>query len=112
MFCKNCGKQITDGSVFCPNCGADTEVNKYLYQPVSKQKYNTMSIIGLVVAGISLLLNFWGIVGIAATVISLIALLQIGKSCEKGKGMAIAGIAIGGFSIVFGVIQIILLASM
>lgn len=24
MFCSNCGKQIPDGSKFCPNCGAKT----------------------------------------------------------------------------------------
>lgn len=23
MFCKNCGKQIPDGSKYCPSCGAD-----------------------------------------------------------------------------------------
>ncbi len=22
MFCSNCGKQIEDGSLFCPSCGA------------------------------------------------------------------------------------------
>ena len=27
MFCPNCGKQIPDGSAFCPQCGAATGVN-------------------------------------------------------------------------------------
>lgn len=22
MFCKNCGKEVSDGTKFCPNCGA------------------------------------------------------------------------------------------
>ena len=22
MFCKNCGKEVADGTKFCPNCGA------------------------------------------------------------------------------------------
>lgn len=25
MFCINCGKQINDGSKFCPECGAKIE---------------------------------------------------------------------------------------
>ena len=25
MYCKNCGKEIKDGSLFCTNCGAKTE---------------------------------------------------------------------------------------
>ena len=24
MFCKNCGKQLPEGTRFCPNCGAET----------------------------------------------------------------------------------------
>jgi uncharacterized membrane protein YvbJ len=30
MFCKNCGKQIEDGSKFCPECG----MAQYGHQPV------------------------------------------------------------------------------
>ena len=54
MYCSNCGKQIADGSKFCPECGAsqtgaapqqpvinvvnqNTNVNKvYGYRPKSK----------------------------------------------------------------------------
>ena len=25
MFCKNCGKEVPDGTKFCPNCGAQVE---------------------------------------------------------------------------------------
>lgn len=27
MFCMNCGKQIRDGSLFCPYCGQRTTVS-------------------------------------------------------------------------------------
>ncbi len=27
MFCKNCGKEIKNGSAFCPECGAKAETN-------------------------------------------------------------------------------------
>lgn len=28
MYCHNCGKQIKDGAVFCPYCGAKTEIKQ------------------------------------------------------------------------------------
>ena len=27
MFCKNCGKEISDGTKFCPECGATQEAS-------------------------------------------------------------------------------------
>ena len=27
MYCKNCGKEISDGTRFCSNCGAPAEIN-------------------------------------------------------------------------------------
>lgn len=65
---------------------------------------NMLSIIGIIVAGISLLINFGGIVGICAVILSSVALIQIGKTGEKGKGLAITGIAIGAASIIYAFI--------
>ncbi len=72
-----------------------------------KPETNTFAITGFVLALISLLLNFWGIMGILATVFSAIALSKIATSNEKGKGMAIAGLIIGIVSILYGCYQII-----
>ena len=90
MFCVKCGKQIADGSKFCPECGAvqpnDSAKNAVYssnpnnstnhYSTVRKAQYNIMCIVGLVVSCISLLLNFWGLVGIAGTIISVIGVIQ------------------------------------
>ena len=103
MFCKHCGEELTDDCGFCQHCGESSKSSK------GKNDYNILSIMGLIVAGISLLLNFWGIVGIAAVVLSSMGLLQINKTGEKGKGIAIAGISIGSFSIIYGLLMILLL---
>lgn len=106
MFCKNCGNKILENSSFCSNCG--TGINDDISTQKTRQT-NMLSIIGLIVAGISIFLNFWGIVGIAAVILSSMALIQINKSGEKGKSLAISGISIGAFSILYGFIIIFLM---
>ena len=108
MYCKDCGAELKDDALFCDKCGKS--INKETATKSKSQTTNILSIIGVVVSGISLFLNFWGLVGIAAVVISSIALIQINKSHEKGKGMAITGIAIGGLSIFYAFIMILLLS--
>lgn len=36
MFCKNCGAEIPDGSVFCGNCGMQTSVEQPWQEPVNQ----------------------------------------------------------------------------
>lgn len=120
MFCTNCGKEIQEGAVFCPECGATQQgatpppvsnvgsyANPTSQSTVQKAPYNTMCIIGLVISAISLLLNFWGIVGIAGTIVSVLGLQSCKQKNENGKALAIIGIAIGVFSIFYGVIAIL-----
>ena len=120
MFCVNCGKEIKDDSTFCPECGAiqqgttssagsntETNVNSATQPVVQKAPYNIMCIVGLVISGISLLLNFWGLVGIAGTIVSVIGLTSCTRKNENGKTLAIIGIVIGVFSILYGFIYIL-----
>ena len=121
MYCVNCGKEISEGTAFCPNCGAAQQktmssapdTGSYanpLNQPMAKKApYNGMCIIGLVISGISLLLNFWGIVGIAGTIVSVIGLINCQKKKESGKILAIIGIVIGVYSIFYGVYALLTL---
>ncbi|MDY1003906.1 DUF4190 domain-containing protein [Curtobacterium sp. CFBP9011] len=53
-----------------------------------KDRINTLSIAGFVLAFVA------NIVGL---VVSVIALVQIGRTGERGRGLAIAGIVVGGF---------------
>ena len=120
MFCINCGKEISDGSTFCPECGTAQQettppptsstgnfANPVNQSAVKKAPYNAMCIIGLVISGISLLLNFFGLVGIAGTIVSVIGLISCTKNNENGKALAIIGIVIGIFSILYGLIAIL-----
>lgn len=118
MYCLNCGKQIHDNAVFCPECGTRSMQGQeqvhsaepiYRQQVTSNAKVNIMAIIGFVVACVSILINFAGIVGIVALVFSVVGLVQINGGNGKGKGFAIAGIAIGAFSVLYGFIMLLLL---
>jgi Domain of unknown function (DUF4190) len=67
------------------------------------------SITGLIL-GIPLALFCWvGILlPIAGVVLGIVALNQIKQTNQPGRGMAIAGIAVGGFAIVAGLIAIVI----
>ena len=114
VYCKNCGMQIEDGSVYCPKCGATQKVAapSFTADSPAPATNNTLAIVGFVVALISLLINFWGIVGIAATILSVLGYLGCKQKNQKGKGLAIAGIVIGAISVVWGAISLMALAVM
>lgn len=67
----------------------------------SNNSYNGLSIAGFVLGIISCFLNFFGIVGIVAVVLSSIGLSQISRDYQKGKVLAIIGIVLGAINIIF-----------
>lgn len=121
MFCVHCGTALSDGAAFCPECGTPQKTNDAAQQTacapqpddaarqkaVEKAPTNLLAILGLVISGISLLLNFWGIVGIAGTIVSTLGLLQCKRRRERGKTLAIVGIVVGGYSIIYGVVMLL-----
>ena len=122
-YCIYCGTQLDDGVQFCPNCGApvneqpaqteqtaSTEQNAVFttteqatftaspVQPVQNQKYNGFAIAALVLGIVSCVV--WAcclntITCILAIIFGILALVQIKKNNEKGKGMAITGLVLG-----------------
>lgn len=111
MYCKNCGMQIEDGSVYCPRCGAaQSGISSFAPDSPAPATNNTLAVVGFVVALISLLINFWGIVGIAATILSVLGYLGCKQKNQKGKGLAIAGIVIGAISVVWACVSLLALA--
>ncbi|QOL33144.1 DUF4190 domain-containing protein [Bifidobacterium eulemuris] len=67
----------------------------YYGQPVPTERWNALSIAGFV---LSFLISPVGLI------LSIVALVQINKSHEKSKGMAIAGIIIGALGTVLAVV--------
>ena len=120
-FCPYCGTENTNKANFCPNCGA--QMNNIAPPPVPQMnpnymppnmypqnKTNGVALAGFITAMVSLVLNFWGIVGIVATVLSGVGISKTGPGKEKGRGLAIAGLVVGIFSILYGLIQILRLS--
>ena len=64
----------------------------------SSSRFNTMSVVGFILAFI---------VNIAGLIVSIVALVQIRRTAERGRGLAIAGIIISGLSIAIVLIAIV-----
>ena len=89
MFCPNCGTK--NNSQFCTNCGTKLGNNAPIAQDNSN-KTNLYAILGFV---------FAFIMPPVGLVLSIIALNDMKKKNEGGKGLAIAGIIIPSIYILF-----------
>ncbi len=77
------------------------------------KKTNTLAIVAVVCGGVGLVLSFccgvFGVpVDIAAIVCGAIALSQIQRTGEQGRGLAIAGIVMGVLWIILAIVMVIL----
>ena len=117
--CDKCGSEIDGSDKFCPNCGAKIEAtekaervevvetvirNNNTINTTTEAGYNALAIIGFILAFIP---KIW----VISLIISIIALVQISKTKEKGKGLAIAGIAISSSIMIIGLFAVILAMS-
>ena len=121
-FCKNCGSSIEDGAKFCENCGTPIEAPvaqpaaqpasqpapQPAPQPVQAQPVQSQSTTqyqssqvpegtnGFCIAGFicALATVLMGVGLVPALILSIVGLVQVKKSGQKGKGFAIAGIII------------------
>lgn len=113
-FCANCGAELREGSDICLNCGkminnSTTEVNT---TTTVSTKTNGLAVAGFVVSLCSLLINFAGLVGATGAILSSVGLAQLKKKNEKGFGLALTGIIVGGFSVIYGIFTLINLIAM
>ena len=61
MFCKNCGKELSEGTKFCDGCGAQLEATAVQTASAQKPKSNGKKIGGIVMTvlgGLSVLGSF------------------------------------------------------
>jgi len=97
MFCKNCGKEISDNAFVCPHCGVQTgKITS------SEDKKNTIAIVGFV-------LSFF--IAIAGLVCSIIGYKKAKNEGYENGGLALAGIIISAIEIALVVILYIALGA-
>ncbi len=120
MFCSSCGAQ-TNGASFCPNCGSPTNAagaqssNSQVppVQPAAQPQptYGTPPVAGPSTNGLAIAALVTSLVccGPIGLILGLVSLNQINASQGRqgGKGMAIAGIVLGGLSTVVTVLLLL-----
>ena len=104
-YCTHCGAEIMDEAVMCTKCGCwlNQEQSKTAQQ---KTPFNPCALVGFILSMASIVtffLDFLGLLALAGTVVSIVGLTQFRKNSEqRGKAMAIAGVAVGACFFVFG----------
>ncbi len=98
MFCKNCGKEIDDNAIVCPNCGVQVKSIE-APQNNANTNSNTIAIVGFVFSFLIAL-------------VGLICSIMGYKNAKQGapyKGLALAGIIISAVSMGLSVLLYIIL---
>lgn len=109
MFCKNCGKEIDDKAMVCPNCGVGTDNLSVMTDKGenTNRKANPCAIIGFIFSLIAMLSTFivfvYWVAFAAGLVLSIIGYVKA-KKLNSGKGLAIAGIVLCSVSVLLWVL--------
>ncbi len=120
MFCKNCGKEIDDAAVVCPNCGAATDKFKepaISAQTAESSKLNVFAIIGFIMSLVAFAFAFiiaivYWIALIAAITLSILGLVWSVKKGANLKGLAIAGVVISAVDLALWLILFLVAVSL
>lgn len=115
MFCSKCGKSLEEGQNFCPNCGTaqQSTVSTTLNNTVQRAENpttNTMAVVGFVVGLLSLLIDFFGIIGMTAIVLSVAGYMGCKQHNQKGKGRAVTGVILGLISALYAFFNLLALS--
>lgn len=98
MFCKNCGQEISNDSVYCPYCGAKiAQSTPTPTQPATKQT-SMLAVVGLVLS------FFMPLIGL---ICSIVARKKCREENLEGGTLALVGIVISALSIGLSIIIII-----
>lgn len=100
--CAQCGGGLPPGAMVCPFCGTRVEAPT---PPPTTVYQGPAPMNGLAVA--SLVLSLLWIIGIAsavAVVCGYLANKQIKQTGERGQGLATAGLVIGSFGVITGIL--------
>jgi len=105
-ICPKCKGSVSNNAYKCPHCYSildDEEGVKY----VQSGQTNILAVMGFLFGLVSLFIDFVGIFGIVAVILSGVGLTQINNKNEKGTGFAVFGFIFGLLSIGYFVYKII-----
>ena len=99
MYCKNCGREISDTADICLFCGARTR----FMQPIieDEKKVNGFGIAGFVLGILSFLLSLAGVMPLLGLIFSAIGMAKMGK--RKVNGLAIAGLVLSIIALILAI---------
>jgi len=71
MYCRNCGNQLTEGSVFCGHCGAVSNTEQVIFvQRVKPQFYTAGFVLGILSICLAHVGVILGVIGLPLACIS------------------------------------------
>ncbi len=93
MFCKNCGKEISDNAVVCPNCGVATDNMLQANSAVTAgqgKSANGFAIAGLVLGIVGLLGGNYAflIPGLVGVILSIVGMVKSKQYAAPGLALA------------------------
>ena len=108
MICKDCGLELKDGEMFCPDCGGMASA------PVAPEKKSTVKDLGIasiVCAVMATVTHLFGgpviLMMIASAVTGILSNLQAKKQGVQRSGFATAGLVAAGAVLVMEVVATI-----
>lgn len=75
--------------------------------PIRKAQYNLLCILGLVISLISLVFNYFGLVGLGGIIVSVIGLVLCNRRRENGRILGVLGVLFGAVSVVTAVLAML-----
>ena len=105
-YCERCGNELHDEAVFCPKCGCAVRYEKPQWKDDPSARVNVCALVGFILSltSVIFIVNIFGILSVAGLVNSIIGLVNCEKKKQRGKGFAIAGVAVGAIFLIIGII--------
>ena len=75
--------------------------------PIRKAQYNLLCILGLVISLISLIFNYFGLVGLGGIIVSVIGLVLCNRRKENGRILGALGVLFGAVSVITAVLAML-----
>ncbi len=124
MRCKHCGFENQETFDRCPACGklqsdpvepetapapepAPIREESAPQEQTAVPRYNRMTVVGFILSCSSLVISFLGLNALVGLIFSTVGLSELRFAEERGKGLAVAGIAIAIVSLIINVFAII-----